>query len=502
MGERRAPAGALDSLLKLIPTKNNKNFDGRCDFCHERTDPPHVYLTCPERPCYLCRTVGHTQTECPYRDAPGAAESALKALLASRSRRSMPLFFAAAAELGTAYQTQLMVRSAQYDAKIVAAVRKANVKRITAMDFLPETPCRRVLSADKSGTVVMWDFGLEVGGGLEGKRKFAQDTASGKVHRCNINSLQFSPDRGTLYTSAADGFLRSTALDRLGSLDASDSLLNLNPDGWTGDVKAFRMVYGMCGHSEAQGSVLGACLTAGDDKGTMYTIDPRATDPVCSSFRAHKDKIQHMEANPGNGVMLVSTSNDRTVRLWDARRLSAETPLGVINLSEGGSVTGATFSPRTGTKLLVTAQPNKLLLWNDVNSLAGCGGETGKDAPPAPDVDIMHAHQFNRYLTNSKAAWDSKDMREETFLCGRFLGEAFVVADETVLLHPVDIFSAKSGELVASLVDGSVKTVCCVRFPRFRIPADFSVLCVYLCRAPFFNRCLSCFFLFPHDSAD
>lgn len=483
-------------LLKLIPTKNNLENPEICDFCHRKTDPPHVYLTCPERPCYLCRKTGHTQVQCPFRGAEGDSEAALRRLLTARGRAGTPYWWRANVETGgvggLGLQRGLLVGSRQYDAKVVGCVRKIMEKRVTALEFVPAAVegaagvCRRVICGDKSGQLAIWDFGVDVGGMYGRERKVGLETQCAAIHRCPVNSIQFGYRGGgtDMYTSSGDGFVMRTPMELFGSEGASEELLNLNPSGWTGNPKDWRMVYGMCLHGDAGGEV-GGCLTLGDDKGNMFWLDPRASTPAARSFKGHAAKVQAMDSNPGDGRLFASASNDRTVKLWDVRRLDARSELVSLEMGDDcGAITGVEFSRCTGTKLLVTTQPNKIKVWNDVHRLSagissdgdgkgGCEGGTGGGKYPAPDIDVLHAHQFNRYLTNSKATWDPKDIREETFLCGRFLGEAFEVDNKTVLLHPVDIFSAKSGVQVATLVDGSVRTVCVVN--RFHPTEDLIV---------------------------
>lgn len=496
MGERRAPPEALDMLLKLMPVKNNRSNTDVCDFCKQRTDPPHVYLTCPTRPCYLCRRTGHSQVQCPFRGADGDAEAALGRLLAARGREGAPYWWRARVELGggggAGLQRGLLMGSRQYEAKVVGAVRKIMEKRVTALEFVPEGlegvsgGCRRVVCGDKSGQLAIWDFGVDVAGFYGKKRKVGLETQRAQSHRCPVNAIEFG-HRGSgtdMYTSSADGFVLRTPLEIFGSEGASEELLNLNPDGWTGNPKEWRMVYGMCLHGDASGEAAG-CLTLGDDKGNMFSIDPRASTPAAHLFKGHRSKVQAMDANPCDGRLFASSSNDSTVKLWDVRRMGAGNELVCLDMrDDAGAITGVQWSRGTGTKLLVTTQPNRLKVWNDVHRLsAGIsasgdgkgGGQGGKDGGryPAPDLDIVHAHQCNRYLTNSTATWDPKDVREETFMCGRFLGEAFEVGDKNVLLHPVDIFSGKNGSQVAMLVDGSVRTVCVVN--RFHPSEDVIV---------------------------
>jgi hypothetical protein len=42
-------------------------------------------------------------------------------------------------------------------------------------------------------------------------------------------------------------------------------------------------------------------------------------------------------------------------------------------------------------------------------------------ASDAPDREIVHSHDFNRYLTPFRAEWDPKDAAERTVIIGRYL---------------------------------------------------------------------------------
>lgn len=42
-----------------------------------------------------------------------------------------------------------------------------------------------------------------------------------------------------------------------------------------------------------------------------------------------------------------------------------------------------------------------------------------------PDVELVHSHDYGRYLTPFRAVWDAKDATEETLACGRYISEAF-----------------------------------------------------------------------------
>jgi DNA damage-binding protein 2 len=308
--------------------------------------------------------------------------------------------------------------------------------------------------------LAIWDFGVE-----HVNLKFGLDVARAAVHRCNVNALQFDGSH-TVLSSSSDGRVSSTDLNLAGVPEASDVMLNLNPNGWT-TVAEWRMAYGMAAIGSGFGGTAAASsVLVGDDAGNLFAIDPRAAAPVHSTFAAHKKKIQHIEANPVRPHLLCTSSNDRTVRMWDTRMLHARNEVAVLKV--GYSVASACFSPSSGRKLLVTSLGNAIHIYNDVDIL-------GSVSNPKPDHDLVHGHQYNRYISLTKAIWDPKDAREELFLCGRYLGEAYTVPKypEPLLLHPIDLFSASTGTLISSLVDSAVRTVCPVN--RFHPTADLVV---------------------------
>lgn len=71
-------------------------------------------------------------------------------------------------------------------------------------------------------------------------------------------------------------------------------------------------------------------------------------------------------------------------------------------------ISAAVFSPATGRSILTTCGDNRLRLWDDVGRVDG-----------PPDRELVHSHDFNRYLTPFKAVWDPKDATERTAIIGR-----------------------------------------------------------------------------------
>lgn len=130
---------------------------------------------------------------------------------------------------------------------------------------------------------------------------------------------------------------------------------------------------------------------------------------------------------------------------------------------------------------------DRLRIWDNVN------------APlDPPSREVIHSHDFSRYLTPFKAVWDPKvwacgwckgawralystvscsalllaglhplsstqDYNERVLLCGRYISEEF----NGVALHPIDILDATDASgggasVVTQLFDPELTTICAV----------------------------------------
>lgn len=106
-----------DKLRMILLNKRTKQKNEQCLFCMKQTDPPHNYMLCPERPCYLCGRKGHQQMNCEFQVTQEQSERTMALLLASRARKSRALHFPFEAQIGRAVPGDLHFRSPQLDAK-------------------------------------------------------------------------------------------------------------------------------------------------------------------------------------------------------------------------------------------------------------------------------------------------------------------------------------------------------------------------------------------------
>ncbi|CDF35867.1 unnamed protein product [Chondrus crispus] len=427
-----------------------------CYVCKSHT---HTHHACPTRPCYLCKRVGHLSHACPFRLKPGA----------HLSRRRGPTTSAAAflksREVGSARSpATVALRDRQFDASVARCVRRAHQKRITAAEWHPAGA--HFVTGDKAGIVRVWAVGDVRLGDPLGHALPAAAPSAAYVHHCNVTAFAFGPAGDEAYSCASDGVVHRLALELAGSsaqqerleegVSGRDEVLNMNPEGWHGQHN-FKMGYSL--------ARAGNALYIGDSVGHLWRVDPREGGEKGHCWRLHKSKVTCVDVNVAGGNLVATASNDRRVCVWDARRMERGAELGWFE--HGRVVSSAYFSPNTGSKLLSTSMDNRIRLWGDVHGFVG-DVNARTDVEP---VEMIHSHDFHRHLNAFRAVWDPKDWRDDLFMCGRMMGDAYVdEGGREVLLHPVDMFAASSGQVVHSLIDPAVTLICTTN--RFSPVAD------------------------------
>eukprot|EP00899_Mesostigma_viride_P017477 jgi/Mesvir1/25730/Mv01914-RA.1 len=416
-----------------------------------------VYVDCPNRPCYLCKLPGHTTMTCPFKSGSHASSSTNSGASPSPSkgRGNAVLGLVRGRELlGKKVKGQALGLYHRLPTRVDAAIIKLHGRRVTALEFHPGRDCI-TLSADKRGQLGIWNH----------EKVF--DKTVHQVHSCFINNMRFMPGSpsgdAVLFTASGDGTMKKVDLE----IGDGGLLLDLNPDGWAGP-STWRMIYGLdaSGHRNA--------LFAGDDRGYVHIVDPRTANGRSQSVTSvllHKKgtKVVGTCAHPLHDSLLLTCGNDYQARLSDIRMMSGADASGAGPSSKGGNVgnnvgrgggvdsscvlaslahprvvNNAEFSPLSGSKILTTCQDNRLRVWDSVSANLA-----------EPSREIVHSHDFNRYLSNFRAEWDPKDPNEDLFAIGRYISEDF----DGTPLHPVDIFDASTGKLVAEVKDPNITTI-------------------------------------------
>ncbi|CAD6232608.1 unnamed protein product [Miscanthus lutarioriparius] len=299
---------------------------------------------------------------------------------------------------------------------------KFHQRRVTCLEFHP-TKNNVLLSGDKKGLLGIWDY-------VKLHEKITYDS----VHSCILNSMKIdTTNDGMVYTASSDGTISFTDLDT----GIGFPLLNLNPNGWNGP-SSWHMIYGMDLNTDK------GLLLVADNFGFLYFLDRRSKTRIGHPILIHKkgSKVTSLHCNPARPEVLLSSGNDHYARIWDTRKLEANSPL--AGLAHGRVVNSGYFSPQSGNKILTTCQDNRIRVWDYIL------GDL-----QSPSREIVHSHDFNRHLTPFKAEWDPKDYTETVAVIGRYISENY----NGVALHPIDFIDTSSGKLLAEVMDPDITTI-------------------------------------------
>ncbi|MEW5309312.1 MAG: hypothetical protein WDW38_001207 [Sanguina aurantia] len=466
----------LGGMKKIVIPLNSQV----CKVCgrkgHKAGFVGSVYMDCPFKPCYLCKKIGHTTATCPFKCEPGHGCTAAAAT--STMNLSAALM---ARERGERVRTPPNNKPPRY--QVDAAILKLHTRRCCCLEFHP-THDGIVLSGDKKGHLGIWNFD-----------KVHDRTVYDTVHQALLNTMRFM-DSEMLATASSDGTAKVIDIET----GAPKTLINLNPGGWV-EGAPWVMMYGL----DVVPSM--HLIVAGDSEGVVHMLDPRSQDPVGRQQLGKKGtKISSVACHPRNESIIMTAGNDHFARIFDIRAFSSN---GAISGLEGGGsgggasvtaapplpdpdpdpeparkvpagkgggapraarvvvqtrgelaslahprvVNAAYFSPHTGGKILTTCQDNRLRVWDHAVTASGY-----------PDREIVHSHDFNRYLTHFKAEFDPKDPTESRIVIGRYISEDF----DGQALHPVDILDISSGALLQQCIDTNLTTISPVNKPHPR----------------------------------
>ena len=412
-----------------------------------------MYVDCPVKPCYLCKRAGHTTASCPFRLAPDAAGAGGGASSSSSGQNNV-LHRMLRREV-----TERLCRSSAVDQercdypkrwRVAAAVLKLHSRRVTCMEFCPAKPSLLV-SGDKRGQVAFWDHVRVVD-----KTVLEQ----GSAHMWLVSALRFLPpsqDADHIYSASVDGHVCRINIETQQVAEVG----NLNPGAvWTEDMEegAWRSVYAMDAVADRH------AMLCGDDIGQVHLLDVRAPGVQATWLGGKaKNKLVAVAVHPTDNNLVACAGNDHFARLWDVRVMASGAHSGggnkalnaaIATLPHPRVVSHVAFSPITGRTLVTTCTDNRLRVWDRV----GVAGRL--DGPPSRE--IVHSHDFSRYLTAFKGVFDPKDPTERTLLIGRYISEDY----DGLALHPIDVFDVATGRQQAELIDTNVTTICPVAVPH------------------------------------
>uniref|UniRef100_M4B5T5 WD repeat-containing protein 76 n=1 Tax=Hyaloperonospora arabidopsidis (strain Emoy2) TaxID=559515 RepID=M4B5T5_HYAAE len=307
-------------------------------------------------------------------------------------------------------------------------VVKAVQARIYSMAFLPRADRVVVACGDKMGHVALW---TPLAAAKMKHESAVSPLAVYRPHENPVSQLIFS-DSSKLVSSSFDGTVREFDLRAAKSLVIYDTSED-------------------AGISSLATASMAQCYYASCDDGTVRLIDRRAQNVQSSRYQLHEKKINTVHKHPSLDFCIATASLDRTVCLWDARKMSTAQNVPLVTLPHYRSVNCAYFSPRDGAWLVTVGQDSFVDMF-DMSSLTEHKlSDELTTALPKP-IRVRHNNMTGRWLTKLHAAWDPKrpkhfvlgcldqPRRIQIFRAGRRRPVRELMSDNFASVHSINAF--------------------------------------------------------------
>ncbi|KAH7107553.1 WD40 repeat-like protein [Auriculariales sp. MPI-PUGE-AT-0066] len=344
----------------------------------------------------------------------------------------------------------------------VVSRAKVTQDRVYSMAYHPERTKDLIFFGDKHGQLGIWDARAppeevldEDGDPIpseEGGRNWRLQPHWPPTSKSSISSIKFDPlDAHSLFTTAYDCTVRQWSFTSGMSrelLSLEDSLISCVDVVPTGNE-----------------------LWISDTDGGLTHMDVRQHKSQARRFQLSEQKIGSVSINPQQHNMLLTASNSRSLKIWDARKLN-QIPFDSVSVggprppteevypieiefdtiqeflktkkgngtvkgdwAHGQSVSAAYWNA-TGRFIVSTCYDNNLRYWNVWPK------ELSKDGPLKtfkPAGQVSHDCQTGRWLSVFKAQWSPNPEAYPHFTVGN-------------MKHSLDIVTFK-GDVVAKLHD-------------------------------------------------
>ncbi|RLN68377.1 hypothetical protein BBJ28_00002244 [Nothophytophthora sp. Chile5] len=274
-------------------------------------------------------------------------------------------------------------------------VVKAVQERIYSVAFLPRADRVVVACGDKIGHVALWSPSH---GRLKAKTKLenaVKAIAHYRPHQSPVCQLIF-PDATKLMSASYDGTVREFDLRAAESSEVFDT---------EDDAGIMSMV----------AAATPQCYYVGCDDGSVRLIDGRTDTTQSSSYMLHEKKINTVDQHPSLDFCVATASLDRTVCLWDVRKVSSNKNTPLVTLPHARSVNCAYFSPRGGAWLVTVGQDSYIDMFDTSSLTQRQATDSSTVELPSP-LRVRHNNITGRWLTKLHATWDPK--RPSQFVIG------------------------------------------------------------------------------------
>lgn len=256
---------------------------------------------------------------------------------------------------------------------------KITPDRIVHLAFHPNPATKMIFSGDKMGNMGIWEADKEGEDPVVHVFKVHSRTISG----FSFNSL--APHADKVLTSSYDGSARSLDLHCNKSTEIY--------------VPSTDVDLPLLSHIEV---VDDSRIYLSTLHGDFIQKDLRTPLGQADVHTLHDKKIGGFSARPHASHFVATASLDRTMKVWDLRKLSKKEPSPVGEFQSALSVSSVGWS-ESGS-LLTTGYDDSIRIFNlpDVH-------KDGKDLGSLrPDVSVTHNNQTGRWLTVFRAQWHQR----------------------------------------------------------------------------------------------
>ncbi|XP_023759937.1 uncharacterized protein LOC111908346 isoform X2 [Lactuca sativa] len=204
--------------------------------------------------------------------------------------------------------------------------------KILSVKFFPSADMKTVVVGNTFGDLGFWNIDSETedGDGIYTYHPHPAPISSICIHPFSINKI---------ITCSYHGFIRT--------LDVEKEIFDLT-------YSTKQEIFSMSQTSDDVNS-----LYVGEGKGIFHVLDERSKSSSMTC-NLHTSRINTIDFNPTNANLMATSSSDRTVCIWDLRKLGKNSnPNSIIKITRDKPVHSAYFSP-SGNLLATTSTDDKI----------------------------------------------------------------------------------------------------------------------------------------------